>query len=534
MFTTSLLPHTSDGAMHAIRFATHYKEIVEGQFPVRWTSQFHYGYGTTLFNFVYPLPYLISIPFIALAVSPVMTLKLSFALTYIVAGITMYLFASYYFKDKKSAFFVTILYQFAPFRLIEMLVRGNIGALYAYAIIPILFFSIVFFLKKKTYFSWLLIAIFVSLITLSHTIMGFAFLAISGVFVLANTRKMKDILLTYLSFIFGIVLSSFFILPAILEQKYTNGFLFTKDLFYYHFPPLKALFLPNFTNIASLRVAEVSVQIGLFHVLALVFSIVLLMRKNYMSDTKRMIGFLLLTTFGTIIFIQPIAKPIWENIPFIRQFQYPWRFVGILTFTIALLGGYVIRDIHFFKKSTVFYILSGLVILSTIYYWKPIQGYEKHDNEFYWNYPRTTNYFSEVNTIWMAEEPTDHPAKYIEVIDGKALILSSERKSTNHKYKIKADTPATILDRTYFFPGWKVFVDGQDATIQFQDPAYAGMITFPILQGTHDVEVVYKQSKIQQMGNIITLLAIGFLIIIGFFSKFMFQIKYFTNLNTKH
>ncbi|QQS44085.1 hypothetical protein IPM65_00565 [Candidatus Roizmanbacteria bacterium] len=505
IFVNPQLPHTSDGAMHAIRFVSYYKEIVEGQFPVRWTGQFHYGYGTTLFNFVYPLPYFVAFPFIAVGMSPVLTLKLSFALTYILAGVGMYLFASRFFKDMRVAFFVTILYQFAPFRLVEMLVRGNLGALYAYAIIPFLFFSIIYFLEKRTYLSWLLITISVSLITLSHTIMGFAFLALSGVFVLINTRKIKEILLTYSAFLKGIAASAFFIIPAILEQKYTNGFLFTKDLFYHHFPSLKALFSPNFTNAESLRVAEVSVQIGLFHVLTLVLAVFLLLRKKYKLETKLMIGFLFIATFGTIVFMQPISEPLWEKITFIRQFQYPWRFVGILTFTTALLGAYVLRDILFLKNRSVFIALSILIIGSTVYYWRPLQGFQSFDRAFYWEYPLTTNYFSEVNTIWMAEEPTDYPAKRTEVIGGEARILSADRKSTMHTYEIEAETPAIVLDRTYFFPGWKVFVDGKETPIQFQDPAYAGMITFQVPEGKHTVVVQFEQSKIQQAGNMISL-----------------------------
>lgn len=499
--------------MHAIRFATFYREIIEGQFPVRWTSQFHFGYGTALFNFVYPLPYLVSFPFIAAGLSPVLTLKISFALTYLIAGFTMYLFASQYFRDKRVAFFVTILYQFAPFRLVEMNVRGNLGALYAYALAPLLIFSIIYFLKKKTYMSWLYIVIAVSLITLSHTIMGFAFLVISGAFIFVQTNRIKLIILTLAAFILGIALSSFFIFPAILEQKYTNGYLFTKDVFYHHFPSLKALLVPNFANIESLRVAEVAVQIGLFQVVSVVIAVIFVFTKSYTTNAKRMIGFLLLTTIGTILFMQPIAKPLWENVSLVRQFQHPWRFVGILVFTTALLGAYTVRDIQFLRKPIVFVILSSLVVFSSAFYWRPLQGFVTHDDAFYWEYPLTTNYFSEVNTIWMADEPKNYPSSYHEILTGEANILSEDRRSTIHTYVIKADTETTILDRTYFFPGWKVFIDGIETEIQFQDPAYAGLIIFNVPEGLSTVKVEFHQSKLQYISNIISTLSLASIVI---------------------
>ncbi|MDA1317388.1 MAG: hypothetical protein O3B87_05210, partial [bacterium] len=64
------MPHTSDGAMHAIRFASYYREVQAGQFPVRWTSQFHFGHGTALFNFTAPLPYMVGALLLFLKISP--------------------------------------------------------------------------------------------------------------------------------------------------------------------------------------------------------------------------------------------------------------------------------------------------------------------------------------------------------------------------------------------------------------------------------------------------------------------------------
>ncbi len=508
IFINSKLPHTSDGAMHVIRSLAYYKEFVEGQFPVRWTSQFHYGYGTMLFNFVYPLPYIATLPLIFIGVSPVLLLKLGFAFTYVLAGIGMYAFALRFFKDKQTAFIVTLLYQFAPFRFVEMMVRGNIGSLYAYAIAPFLFLGIYLFIHNNKYFSWLLICLSVALITLSHTIMGFAFLAVGGIFVLTLTKDFKKIALTYFAFSTGLAMSAFFILPGILEQKYTNGYLFTKDIFYHHFPSLTALFLPNFTDSPSLRIAEISVQIGLFQVLALALSIYIFLKKSKSLNSKISIGFLILVTILTIIFMQPIAKPLWENISFIRQFQFPWRFLGIITFTTAILGGYVLKNYLLLRKRILYITLCFLIIISTVYYWRPLQGYDNYAESFYWNYPITTNYFSEVNTIWMAEEPTSFPEKQIEILSGEANIVDSYRKSTTHKYLIEAKSESTILDRTYFFPGWKVYVNGNDVPIQFQDPAYAGMITFKIPRGVHNIEVKFVQSKLQVLGNYISLFTI--------------------------
>jgi hypothetical protein len=147
-----------------------------------------------------------------------------------------------------------------------------------------------------------------------------------------------------------------------------------------------------------------------------------------------------------------------------------------------------------------------------MYYWIPTQGYEKNDASFYWDYPYTTNYFSEVNTVWMGKEPEDYPTKPVEIAGDTAIITSQLLTSTKHEYTIETSSPTTVIDRTFFFPGWKLYVDGEESSIQFQDPSYQGLITFQVPKGKSDVVVVFEQSKIQQLGNIISITTLAILV----------------------
>src|SRR3972149_534618 len=124
------LPHTHDGLVHLARMASYYKEIAAVQIPVRWASDLNYGYGLPLFNFIYQLPYLISSLFISLNLSLILTFKLVLGLSFIISGIGMFAFARQFFKQSSAAWIVTVLYQFFPFRLIELWVRGSLGAVY--------------------------------------------------------------------------------------------------------------------------------------------------------------------------------------------------------------------------------------------------------------------------------------------------------------------------------------------------------------------------------------------------------------------
>lgn len=516
MFKTSDLPHTSDGAMHVARFAAYYKEFIAGQFPVRWTGQFNYGYGSPIFNFVYPMPYLVGIPLVALGLPLITVLKVSFVLTYFFAGIFMLMFCLAFFKDKKTAILVTIMYQYAPFRLVEMLVRGNIGTLYSYALLPLVFYALVRFLNKKSYSRFTLLSVSVGLLLLTHNIIALVFFGISVLYVFFATIDRKKIITTCVAMAIGLGLAGFFLIPAILESSYTNGYLFTKNLFYQHFPAFYTLLLPNITNDPKLRTAEVSVQIGLFHVLALLVIIFLLLTKKLKNKEKTLAFYVLFVSVFTILFMQPITKPLWENLSLLRQFQFPWRLLSILCFITAIAASFALTHIKILQKKIVYLCLIAAIILSTVYYWSPYQGYQKFSQKFFWNYPGSTNYFAEVNTIWMAHEPVEFPKRRVEIIGGNADLNNIRLSSTLHEFSVNAVNNVALLDRTIFYPGWRVFVDSKSVPIQFQDQNHRGMITFNVPTGNHTVAVQYSENKLQRVSDIVTLFS-ALLLVIGVF-----------------
>ncbi|MDZ7586588.1 MAG: hypothetical protein U0946_02440, partial [Patescibacteria group bacterium] len=49
-----------DGELHLARIAAYSQALKQGQFPVRWAANLNYNYGYPIFNFVYPLPYLLA------------------------------------------------------------------------------------------------------------------------------------------------------------------------------------------------------------------------------------------------------------------------------------------------------------------------------------------------------------------------------------------------------------------------------------------------------------------------------------------
>jgi len=505
IFTTSDLPHTSDGAMHLARIASYYKEITRGQFPVRWAGDLNYGYGTPIFNFFHPLPYMITSIMVGLGASLTLALKLSFLLSFIFSGIGMYLLAHAVWKDTKIAVVVSILYQFAPFRLVDILVRGSLGGIYAYTLLPFVLFGVVRFLQSKKY-SYLWVSAFACAgLAISHNIVGFVFFGVAFLFTCFFPSGIRPKIITITSLFLGIGIAAFFVIPAIVDHTYTYGYLLTKNLFYDHFAPFFNFFLPNFTNAESLRIHEVSVQIGIVHLTALIFSLILLIKNNLSKIDKMITLFCIILFFITLFFMQPMSKPLWEHLSVLRQFQYPWRLLSVITFLTALSGFALVRIL---KSKTLLILFMLIAVFSTIRYWIPPQGYQTIQETDYWNYPLTTNYYGEVDTIWSDGPAKSYPKERIEVIAGIAQVRTVQRTSINHAYSVTAQGQATLRDNTQYFPGWSVLVNGINTPIQFQDANNKGVITFEIPNGNSEVSVRWKETKIRQMADSISIISI--------------------------
>ncbi|MCP4403808.1 MAG: YfhO family protein [bacterium] len=66
-----------------------------------------------------------------------------------------------------------------------------------------------------------------------------------------------------------------------------------------------------------------------------------------------------------------------------------------------------------------------------------------------------------------------------------------------------------------FYPGWKIFVDGQAVPILRANYAFSGIF---LAQGRHDVKRIYRPSSVM-FGGILSLVFLGLLIIGGYIKK---------------
>lgn len=520
VFTTSLAPHTHDSPVHFARMAAYFKALSGGQILPRWAGELNYGYGMPLFNFIYHVPYLVTSVPLALGVGLVSSFKIAVLVSYLLSGLFMYLFSERFLKHKGRAFVATVLYQFSPFHLVDLVIRGDMAEGFALAFFPLVLYTLVRgFEEKNTWNNILLTGITAAILITSHNAISLVFFGIASLFILVFAPNNKKRIEAGVGLAFGLMLSSFYWIPALIERKYTYGDLFMKDMYKSHFAPLINFFLPNVTNSETLQTGGVAVSFGLVHVIAFVAAPLFLLRKNVRHKREHVaVLFGLVLTLMALFSMQPVSKFLWATIPILRMFQFPWRFLNVTTFSLALIGGIVLVP----KKAFTFTvgIITAIAVLTTMIYFRPPLGFDKIDENYFWNYPLNTTYFGETDVIWSAGPAAAYPKARFEIFDGTGTITDMSKKNTIHTFSVHAKTDVRIVDRTQYFPGWRVFSDGKKLPVEFQDQNWRGLITFQLPPGTHRIQVIWGESPIRKIADGITLFSLTGIVGIALYRLF--------------
>ena len=518
IFLNADLPHTHDGLVHLPRIGAYFKALGDLQIPVRWAGDLNYGYGMPIFNFMYHVPYLISSFLVFIGFGLVSAFKITLVFSFLLSGIFMFGFSLSFFKDLKKAFLATLFYQFFPFRLVEILVRGSFGEVYAYAFFPLVLWGLTLTFKKPSYINILITSLGTAFLIISHNALSLVFFMISMLFVLFFAGKLKNCVFGFVSLFIGLLLASFYWMPAIFEHKYTYGDLFMKNLYLLYFPPIQNFFIPNLFYDTKLQNQGIPVQFGLFHTLILIGAIFVFFKKNISKIDKKIISFSIFIFVVSFFIMLPISKFVWERLSLLRQFQFPWRLLAVSGFVMSFISVSIFY-FSFFKKNIVYFLLLFLTIISTAYYWHPVLGWDKIDESYYWSYPLTSTGFGETDLIWSKGAADEYPAHRVDLIDGKGEIGKISKKSNLLTFPVSAKTPIKVVAHIQYFPGWRAYVDGRSVPIQFQYAIYRGEIVFQIPKGQHDIRLSFGESKLRFIADSLTIMTVISLIIIGIFRR---------------
>ncbi len=494
------LPATHDGVDHVARIANFYQSLKEGNLIPRWAGSLNWGYGTPILMFLYPLPSYVASLFHGVGFSLVDSTKAIFGLSMVASGVFMYLWLRDAF-GKQAGIVGALLYVFAPYRFVDLYVRGALGEHAAFVFPPL----ILYFLHKR---SFLGASISLAALILSHNAIAIMFMPIIvlyGLYLLIFEEKNKiSFIIHHSSFTFlGFALSAFFWIPAFFEGKYTLRDVVTAGDAVTRFVPW-TWFMYSPWNYGQGETLTKSLGVAQWAGIIAALSVIWITKvKKERVILISLLGILLFSFF----IMTSWSKPLWLTLTILQKFQFPWRFLSVSVFAAATLGAIALG-----RSKKIFLILYSLfIILISAGMWHP-KGYVSHDESFYSGIYVSTTDTGESSPVWSTRSMEHTAGAPLEVIDGDASITNGFRSSTTHEYTVRVFKPTLFLENTVYFPDWKIYVDGVRTRIQFQNPNYRGLITFQMQPGNHSVRVVFEDTKIRKTANIITIISISVLI----------------------
>lgn len=503
------IPITHDGQDHVARIANFYLSLSEGNLVPRWAGNLNWGYGHPILMFLYPLPSYFASLFHFLGFSLIDSLKLVFGVSFIASGITMYLWAREQLGEE-AGLVAGALYVFAPYRFVDLYVRGAIGEHLAFVFPPLVLYFMLNLSKKYSF--WYLFggSLSFAALILSHNAISLMFvpvILVYSIFLLLQSNKKKFLTLLFaLLAALGFGLSSFFWIPAFFEGKYTLRNIVTSNEYASRFVDVKS-FIYGAWNYGG--TGQFTTQIGIVQ-LAVVISAILITLYLFKKKDRKWIAllFLLLGFFASIFIMTPYSGFLWEKITTIQKFQFPWRFLSLTVFICAFLGGLMIASFKKRFQLLMIIFISALALFLNKDFWKANGYLQKNDSFFKGIYKGTTD-TGESAPIWSVRFMEKSPKARVEVISGRAIVREIGRNSTKHEYVVESyDDTATIRENTLYFPGWKAKVDGKSKKIEFQDPSNRGVITFFVEEGKHSVVLELERTKLRLLADTISLISL--------------------------
>ncbi len=473
--------------LHIFRLSEYDLCLKSGQIPCRYSPNSALGFGSPVFNFYPPATYFFAEIFHLIGFSFIDSIKIIYIAPLFFGPIFMFLLASSFFGPT-GGLLSALVFATAPYQALNLYVRGALAENFALNLVPVIFY---FFLKKKQK----LTILFLTILFLTHQLTTLYALIL---LILFNLKSLKSFLIIL---IWSLGLSSFFLLPSLLEKNLTTNYLMIQGYFNYiiHFATLKQLFVDRSWGYgASLwgPVDDMSFQIGYLQWLLPTIATLLAFYKKNKHRFLILIVFILGLFFAFLTHNK--STFIWQLLPFMAYFQFPWRFLGAIILSFSFASGAVILFIpQKFKNIFVFITLIILILLNFNYFkvdqWQNINDQQKLSggNLIAQQGAGMTDFYPKYGTNF----PAVNTPKNIQITKNSQIAYGQITVDSNL---------STINLPIAYFPQMELRLDTQKIPYRI-DPEF-GFIQFDVPHGTHSFYLRFLNTPIRTIANYISLL----------------------------
>ncbi len=525
--------------VHASRIVEMSAALHDGHIPPRWSANFGYGYGMPLFNFYAPLPYILG-AFLYQYVSVITAIKLLIVCATVGTTFGMYKL-SRDFTGHMASIVAALAATVAPYRAVNIFVRGALSEAWGIAWIPWLFLASARVVRNRGGF--LLLSVVVAGMALSHNLVTLMAIVSSGIWaalLLVGERwyhkrtypeLLRRLATLFTGYSVGFGLSAWYVVPSLIEKNYTQ--IDQKILtgyfdFRLHFLYIRQLVINNWGYGGSEWGPDdgISFFLGYGQLLALAVFIGYLawgfsaaMQGKKLKDTQQYyIAFAtMITLFVTLALTLSHAQPVWEYVQYLKYLQFPWRWLSVSTVLLALLVGFSIEIFTSKYVRAAFAIFMSCVLLLSATHFRPESLLDDTDSLYYTDPARIRTHMSEILPDYIPIDLAINDLKPATVIlESKGgTELQEHIISRTHEHLVRIDQEATgpVEFAIAYFLGWSAEVDGKPSLVE---PNEFGLISITIPEGKHVVGLFFSESPIRRVANTISVISAVMLVAFGF------------------
>lgn len=562
------LPHGTDAELHVYRAAELGHLLRAGAFYPRWAPDLYLGYGYPIFNYYAPFTYYLANLFDLLpGVSIVGGVKAVFVLGLILASLGAYLLGRELY-GAAAGVWAAASFTFSPYVVfIDPHARGDLAEHFAVCLLPLTFYFFHCLLVTVVQPSGLWGvgrgAFVGSVLTLaalvfSHNLLGlvsagllFAYWVWQVAVGPVTGRRMRAGW-GALAFVLAAALIAFFWLSALLEWNAVRldviGGYFD---FRQHFLSLEELLAPS-------RILDMGATAPRFHynlgfaqwLLALpAFPVVALSVRHTLRGRSRSDAEIrrhgeqfssmppyspapyLIMALVLIFLMLPVSVRIWEHVPGMAYLQFPWRLLGPANLMLAVCAA---SGLTLLPQGRWRDPLAALALLAILLLALPVLYPPMWEADFGGTAPADIIAWEQKSLAYGTTSTGDFVptgAALVPMHAEPALLESYARGGPVDRVnratlpegatvelvaqgplydRFAVSTPHEFVFRlfTFYFPGWRAYVDGQEVAIEVAGPE--GFITFWIPAGEHDVLVRFGDTPPRTAGWVIS--ALGLLV----------------------
>ena len=503
----------------------------QGLLSARWFPDLNYGQGYPFLSFYAPLGFFLA----GLGQLAGFDLDLACKVPLIVSilvGVAGAYRLVRRFASPGAAFVATALFSYAPYRLRDIFIRGDVAEFLAMGFLPWALWAVLRLQEKRRPRDLLLVVLFGGAAILSHNILGMLTglsMAVTGAFVFFGAPAADRFRAGFAALAAGVgtlIATAFFWVSALYEKQFvqiddmTEGnyaldrwFVSPLDFFARGKYPGQSQELPMTYEVGWPTLVLAAIGLGLWLAGRRAAT-----DRGTSADAPRFRATLavgLALFLGGVFMTTAAARPVYSLFPLLEFVQFPWRFLSLVAIGGAVVGGWGASllldrlEVPRVRRA----VAAGLVAAAIVWA-MPLLGPKPNTPLPPWavspeEMRKTQNTTTIGEYLPLQVEERKRPRGFTEGLkfdDELGAATNVVRRAGAYDFSFTASAPLTVTLLDVYFPGWTAWRDGEEIALQAASPS--GNLQLELPAGTHELRVRLEPTPVRAAARTTSLVAL--------------------------